>query len=387
MTAITPELGPLRCWAEIDLEALRDNARRCRELAGIRGDEPSSGPAPEIMAIVKADAYGHGLERVAATLADRVDWFGVANVREAARARGAAGVDVPILILSPPTPGEVPAIVEGGFSISISSVEEVRRFDEAARIGNTKARLHAVADTGMGRMGALPENFASLVGAVRSADHCELEGVETHFPSADEDAGFTRTQIGAFAELIEDLALPGGCRVHLGNSAGLLAFQRETPFANLSRPGLAIYGISPIPDLVAGLRPTLQLKTRVTLVREIPAGTSISYGRTFISDHPMRVATLGVGYGDGYPRHLSGRGADVLLRGRRCPLLGRVTMDQVVVDVSHLEKAPDPGEEAILIGASGEERITVEELASRAGTIPWEILTGITSRVERVDSA
>lgn len=336
------------------------------------------------MAIVKADAYGHGLDRVAAALAEEVDWFGVANVREALRARAAAANDIPILILSPAVPDEVPAIVEGRFSACVSTREEVRRYGDAAAERSLPARLHAVADTGMGRMGARPEDFADLVAAIRETDNCELEGVETHFPSADEDPDFTRSQIAVFQRLLPDLDLPADCRVHLGNSAGLIAFQNETPRADLVRPGLALYGVSPLADSDAELRPVLHLKTRVTLVREIPEGTGISYGRTFISERPMRVATLGVGYGDGYPRHLSGEGAEVLVRGHRCRLLGRVTMDQIVVDVTHLDQPPIVGETAVLIGADRDEWLTATELASKAGTIPWEILTGITSRVERI---
>lgn len=375
MTVLSPDITTLRCWAEIDLGALRHNARVCRDLLG----EESA-----LMAIVKADAYGHGLERVVTALVDEVDWFGVANVREAIRARTAAATEIPILILSPATREEIPEIVEGRFSASVSTIAEVEGFAEAAAARGVVARVHAVADTGMGRMGARPEEFPDLVKKILSSPDCELEGVETHFPSADEDEDFTESQIELFSQLLATVELPPRCRIHLGNSAGLLAFQKETPFANLARPGLAIYGISPFSDRGSGLRPALTLKTRVALVREIPEGTSISYGRTFISDRPMRVATLGVGYGDGYPRALSGHGADVLIRGKRCAVLGRVTMDQVVVDVSDLAESPEIGEEAVLIGSQGGETISASETAEKAGTIPWEILCGITSRVERV---
>ncbi|MCB1087379.1 MAG: alanine racemase, partial [Verrucomicrobiae bacterium] len=156
-------------------------------------------------------------------------------------------------------------------------------------------------------------------------------------------------------------------------------------FATAIRPGLALYGVSPLPDFQAALRPVLTWKTRLTLVRDVPAGTTISYGRTYTAPRPLRIATLAVGYADGYPRQLSGRGADVLIRGRRCPVLGRVTMDQVVVDVSHLPDSPIPGDEAVLLGRQGEtEEISAAELAEKAGTIPWEILTGIGPRVVRV---
>lgn len=336
------------------------------------------------MAIVKADAYGHGLEHVVTALANEVEWFGVANVREAQRTRVAAGSEVPVLILSPPTPGEIEAIVTGRFSASVSTPEEIVAFAAAAEKLKIDAKLHAVADTGMGRMGAQGEAFQDLAKQISETPGCLLEGLETHFPSADEEPDFTTDQIKDFQRLIKSIDRDEHCEIHLGNSAGLLGFHDATPFATLTRPGLALYGISPFEEKNSTLRPALSLKSQITLVREIPAGTSISYGRTFIAEKPMRVATLGVGYGDGYPRHLSGADMDVLIQGTRCRLLGRVTMDQIVIDISHLEEVPACGEEVILIGRQGEEEITVSEMAKKAGTIPWEILTGITSRVERV---
>ncbi len=369
-------LPPPRCRAEIDLKALRSNVKVCRDLAG---------EACGIMAIVKADAYGHGLKEVVACLSDLLDWFGVANFREALRARAAAGERSPhFLILSPAIPEEIEPIVANGFSASVSLPSEVEAYAAAAARLGLKARLHAVVDTGMGRMGCRPSAFAALVEQIRRNDHCELEGIETHFPSADEDADFTRAQIETFRSLLKEAGSGAGCHVHLGNSAGLIEFHDRTPFATLARPGLALYGVSPLPDAEVALTPVMTLKTRVTLVREIPAGAGISYGRTFVSKQPMKVATLAVGYGDGYTRHLSGKKAEVLIGGTRCPVLGRVTMDQIVVDVSHLSGEVKSGDEVVLIGAQGTERITVSELAEKAGTIPWEILTGITNRVERV---
>jgi len=368
-------LPPPRCLAEIDLNALRANVDVCRGLAGA---------ACDLMAIVKADAYGHGLGEVVAALRDTVTWFGVANFREALRARAAAGEKNPrVLILSPATPEEIEPIVANGFSGSVSRHSEVAAYGAAAaRLGKT-ATLHAVADTGMGRMGCPAGEFASLVRTIQETPHCRLEGVDSHFPSADEDAEFTRNQIEEFRELLDTIDV-GDAHIHLCNSAGLIGFSVETRFTSLARPGLALYGISPLPGAAMQLRPVMSLKTKVTLVRRISPGTGISYGRTFIAERGMTVATLGVGYGDGYPRHLSGSGAEVLIAGERCPLLGRVTMDQIVVDVSALARDVVAGEEAVLIGRQGELEITAGELAQKAGTIPWEILTGITNRVERV---
>ncbi len=337
------------------------------------------------MAIVKADAYGHGLKEVVACLSDSLDWFGVANFREALRARAAAGERRPhFLILSPAIPEEIEPIVANGFSASVSLPSEVEAYATAAARLGVKACLHAVVDTGMGRMGCQPSAMAALVEQIRQNHHCQLEGIETHFPSADEDAEFTLSQIEVFRSLVQEVSPGPGCHVHLGNSAGLIGFHDRTAFTTLSRPGLAIYGVSPLADSAVALTPVMTLKTHVTLVREIPSGAGISYGRTFIAKRPMVVATLAVGYGDGYTRHLSGKKSDVLIGGRRCPVLGRVTMDQVVVDVSHISGSVGSGEEVVLIGTQGTEQITAGELADKAGTIPWEILTGITNRVERV---
>jgi len=375
MTTPLPADPPPRCRAEVDLGALRGNAEVLASLAG---------PRCGLMAIVKADAYGHGLPEVVAALAGRVGWFGVANFREARRARKAAGEHrADFLILSPAAPEEVEAVVADGFSGSVSLPEEVEAYAAAAEKLGTVARLHAVVDTGMGRMGARPEEFPGLVERIRRDPFCRLEGIASHFPSADEDEAFTRDQIARFRTLLEAVQPEPGCHVHLGNSAGLIGFQEAMPFATLARPGLALYGISPLPGSETGLKPVMSLKTRVTLVRDLPAGSGVSYGRTYVTERPIRVATLAAGYGDGYPRHLSGHDASVLIGGTRCPLLGRVTMDQILVDVTASDGVKR-GDEAVLIGRQGGAEITVAEIAEKAGTIPWEILTGITSRVVRV---
>lgn len=368
-------LPPPRCHAEVDLAALRANVEVCQDLAGADC---------KLMAIVKADAYGHGLDEVVTALRDKVGWFGVANFREALRARAAAGDrDINVLILSPATPEEIEPIVDRGFSGSVSLMSEVAAYGTAAaRLGKI-AKLHAVADTGMGRMGCPPGEFPDLMKMIRENPHCFLEGIDSHFASADEDEEFTLTQIAEFRKLL-DATDPGDALVHLCNSAGLIRFSAKTAFASLARPGLNLYGISPLPEAREQLRPVMSLKTRVTLVRKIAPGTGISYGRTFIADREMTVATLGVGYGDGYPRHLTGSGAEVLIAGQRCPLLGRVTMDQIVVDISSIAREVIAGEEVVLIGRQGDSEITANELAQKAGTIPWEILTAITNRVERV---
>ena len=205
----------------------------------------------------------------------------------------------------------------------------------------------------------------------------EIEGIGSHLPSADEDEDFTRAQFAKYAEILRSLGGPERFRWrHLSNSAGLLGYGRES--CNLARPGLMLYGISPLPRHPVKLKNVMSLKSRVTLVRTLPAGHGVSYGRAFVTTRPTRVATVGIGYGDGYPRHLSGNGAEAFIRGRRFPLLGRVTMDQIMVDVTGSDVAE--GDEVELFGPN----IRVDEVAAKAGTIAWEILTGITPRVVRV---
>ena len=371
------KLSGFRSWAEIDLEALRLNARACRKAA--------AGQC-EIMAVVKADGYGHGANEVSKAIENDVDWFGVANAREAIELISVLRPEKArrILMLGPALESERKELIEHDIAGSISTRGEAEAFDrEADRLGRI-ARVHAIADTGMGRMGAGEGDLASMISAIQELPNLQLEGIASHLPSADEDPEFTRKQIDRFRALIGSLSLDESVSIHLGNSAGLFGFAEDLGFTTLVRPGLAIYGVSPLPEFQEPLRPALALKTRITLVRELPAGASVSYGRTFSTERPTVAATLGIGYGDGYPRHLSGQGAEVLIAGRRCPLLGRVTMDQIVVDVTDLERPVHPGDEVVIIGSQGDEAITASEIAEKAGTIPWEIFTGITGRVRRV---
>lgn len=367
---ITDSTAQLRTWAEIDLSALRHNLEIARGYAGER----------QIMAVVKADAYGHGLAAVADALSDEVRWFGVANVAEGLEVTAHAPGKV--FVLGPILPHERAVAVGNGFVIAVSNLEETVAIDAIAKELGIKATVHLSIDSGMGRMGCLVSQAVELARSIERLKNVRLDGVATHFPSADEDADFTRSQIATAEKLRAEL--PDTPHFHLSNSAGLLDFADLQPFATLMRPGLVLYGLSPLPKHQDELRPVLSLKSRVTLVRDLPAGHGVSYGRTFVTERPTRAATIGIGYGDGYPRSVSNRGGEVLIGGRRCPLLGRVTMDQIVVDVSGLEKPPQPGDEAVLIGSQGAQQLLATELAEKADTISWEILTGITRRVQRV---
>ena len=362
---------PKRTWAEIDPSALAHNAGVARAM--------SDGAA--VMAVVKADGYGHGLNEATRALLSEVDAFGVATLREALEVREITGPEVPVMVLGALLPDERETALRADLSVTISSLDEAIAYSELADELGTKARAHLVLDTGMGRVGFLEPDFAAEGAALAALGGLELEGVATHFPSADEDPVFTEAQIERFAATCATEGITTRWK-HLSNSAGILAFGAAG--GDLVRPGLMLYGVSPLPEHADKLRPALAWRVRITQVRDLPAGAGVSYGRRFVTEHPTRVATLAVGYGDGYPRHLSGSGAAVLIAGQRCPILGRVTMDQIMVDTNALDLAPAPGDIATLLGADGEELITAAELAEQAGTIPWEILTGIMPRVKRV---
>jgi alanine racemase len=211
----------------------------------------------------------------------------------------------------------------------------------------------------------------------------KIHSLSTHLPVSNEDADFTRTELAHFADLVKKLRaeFPGDYKAHVLQSAGVLAFA-DPPF-DIVRAGLMLYGIAPLSDFQKLLRPVMTWKTRIALIRDMPAGHGISYGRTFITPSEMRVATLSAGYADGYPRHLSNREAAVLVRGQRCALLGRVTMDLMMIDVSNVAGA-DVGDEVVLMGRQGDQEVSATELAEKANTITWEITTRIGSRVRRV---
>jgi alanine racemase len=359
---------PDRCWVEIDTAVLRHNVASLRQFL-------SSGV--KIAAVIKADAYGHGLETVAQALTDAADLFGVASLAEAKRIR-AAGIQRPVMILGPALPEERAGIAQHRFIPTVSTADEAAGYAEATK--GAPLSIHFVIDTGMGRIGLWPNAAIKEFQLIKTFENLRVETISTHLPIADDDPVYTEKQLER-ARVEFDRFSPDSTTVL--NSAGILRFASFARPGDIVRAGLTVYGISPIPEFQAQFRPALTWKTRVILVRDIAPGRSISYGRTFITDRLTRIATLAAGYGDGYQRHLSGQNVDVLIGGKRCRLLGRVTMDQIMVDVSHLGSI-NQGDEAILVGSQGEETILASELATKAGTIAWEIFTGITKRVVRV---
>ena len=359
-------VSPPRAWAEIDLTALRANLAVARQACGVA-----------VMAVVKAGAYGHGLEEIAKTLAaEEIAFFGVANVREARQIRH-AGVATRIYLLGPTWSAEREEIVAREWTPCLSSFEEAQEFNRLAVARGVRLKVHLAVDTGMGRGGFVAEGLPATLAALERLEGLEIEGIGSHLPSADEDEEFTRRQMARFETIIDELG--GAARFrwrHLSNSAGILGYANGV--CNLVRPGLMLYGIAPLPGFQPQLRAVMTLKSRVTLVRTLPAGHGVSYGRAFVTTRPTRVATVGIGYGDGYPRHVSGHGAEVWIDGRRYPILGRVTMDQMMVDVTDGPDVPE-GAEVERFG----QHLPVAEVAANAQTIVWEILTGITPRVQR----
>ncbi|MBI2947708.1 MAG: alanine racemase [Verrucomicrobia bacterium] len=368
-----------RCWAEIDLGALRDNLAWLRRRAG---------PQVRILTVVKADAYGHGLKQIAALLMQSgTDLFGVANLTEA-RAIRQVGKGWPILMLGACLPEEIETAVRDAVMPTISSMDEARLFASAAKRLHKPVDLHVKVDTGMGRLGATIRDAAALIRQIEQMEGLKLAGVYTHFALAEDDPGFTRLQRTRFGQVIRDLRRTGihAPLFHSNNSAGVLCEPRSN--LGLVRPGLLVYGILPkgrrrLPSEVAPwLRPALSWRCRVSLVKEISRGTPLSYGRTFIAPRKMKVATLTAGYGDGYLRAGSNR-AEVLIGGRRCRVLGRITMDQMLADVSAVPHAK-PGDEVVLIGRQGDGQISAQDVADWCDTVAWEVLTNISSRVPRV---
>jgi alanine racemase len=365
---VSPAGESWRIRAEIDHDALRHNATAIRAAVG---DQPG------IIAVVKADGYGHGGPEVAKTLAPFVEQFGVATLGEA-RAVRTTVTEKDILLLSPCLPSEREAVVKEGFIPVVSSTAEAKAYAHFSQ--GKPARIHLCIDTGMGRIGVWQDEAVATAKEIAAIEDIEVESVSTHLPVADSDPDFTAEELNGWDRFVAQLRpiLPKA-KFHALNSAASL--ERPQHAADRVRPGLALYGISPLPAFQKLLKPVMSLKTHITLVRDVGAGRGISYGRDFITPKAMRIATLAMGYADGYPRQTSNQGAQVLIRGKRCPILGRITMDQLMVDVTDLPRDVAPGEEVVLFGKQGEEEITVEELAAWAETITWDVLTRLGKRV------
>lgn len=339
----------------------------------------------KLIAIIKANAYGHGLVPIAkAGEQEGVDMFGVANIEEGVRLRE-NGIKKPILILLQPNEDEIEGLVQYNLTPLISEFEFARKISEVAVKAKKIIRVHCKVDTGMGRQGIPVDSALKEIRNIVHLPNIDLEGVATHFPCAEiENDSFTLNQISVFSKLLEDLGELGVPYelAHCANSAGLINY--PSSYFDAVRPGIITYGVLPVnnnkvKELIA---PILRWEAKITQVKTIPKGSTIGYGRTFEATYDMNVAIVPVGYADGYKLSLSNKG-EVLIGGARCPVRGNVSMDQIVVEIK-TDKFVKSGDTAVIIGRDGNEEITVEEMAQKAGTIPYDILTGIGSRVKRV---
>ena len=369
--------------AQIDLRALEHNFNLLRRMAG---------KATKILPVIKADAYGHGIEGISRKLiSSGVDYLGVATVDEAVTLRRFFRQSCPdgekksILVLGAILPEETDAVLKYDIVQTVADKDIAGELSKKGRKYSRPVKVHVKVDTGMGRIGIWHKDALDFIKWVKALDFIDIEGVWTHFSSADEKDGFyTNGQIHIFRQLIKDLT-DAGIDIPLKHIANSMAMARfASSYLNLVRPGLLMYGLYPRRDLKKcfDFRPVMSLKTKIVFLKDVPAGRAISYGRTFITAKPSKIATIAIGYGDGYPRILSGRAA-VLVNGIRAPIAGVVCMDQIMIDVTDVP-AVKTGDEAVLLGKQGTGEISAEELAELAGTIPYEIVCSVTRRVQRV---
>ena len=370
-----------RCWASVDLAALSQNYRSIRRVVT---------PGCRYRALVKADGYGHGAATVASLLQkEGADWFGVATLEEALKLRR-QGIYRPILVLGYTDPAAASILASNTITQTLFSEEYALQLAQEAARADCTVDCHVKIDTGMSRLGFEAENPGTvpLIEKLAAESRLHLTGIFTHFAVADEDPEvsreFTERQFTLFMQVCNRLQAAGvnvGLR-HCCNSAGTLL--HPDYHLDMCRIGLSQYGLDPDPcmkDLLQ-IRPAMSLYTVVSMIKEIPAGATVSYGRQYTAPSPRRIATVAIGYADGYPRALSNR-AEMLLHGKRAPVVGRVCMDQLMLDVTDLPEAR-MGDIAVAAGCEGDESITFDDWARWAGTINYEVLCGISKRVPRL---
>ena len=367
-----------RVYAKVDLDAIASNMKAMKALL------------PEqtgMLGVVKADAYGHGAVPVARAIEPYVSGFAAATAEEAVQLRK-AGLKGLILVLGVPFPEDFEDLIRWEIRPAVFEWEQAKELSRLALLCHKVLPIHLAVDTGMSRIGMKPgEEALELVKRVSCLEGIRIEGIFTHFSRADEkDLSCTEEQLNAF-EAFDRQLREQGIRIplrHCSNSAAIVGGLSSNQL-ELCRAGIALYGLYPSGEVrkdLAALTPALELISCVSCLRDIGPGTAVSYGGTFVADRPMRIATIPVGYGDGYPRSLSGKGA-VLIHGQRAPILGRICMDQFMVDVSHI---PDVRnfDEAVLLGFQGGEHISAEEIAEVSGGFHYEILCGLNKRIPRV---
>jgi alanine racemase len=362
-------------WLEVDLSAIADNVRCLCETIG---------PEVSLLAVLKADGYGHGALKVARTaLNNGASMLGVACVSEGLALRQ-DGVTAPILVLGYTPAWQARQAVLDDINVTVFDLDVARAFSTAATELNRPARLHVKVDTGMGRLGLQPDEVLPFLAEITPLPGLAVDGLFTHFSVADSDLDYTRLQLGRFRGVLDQVRRAGHAipYIHAANSAGLLALPQAR--FNLVRAGIALYGLTPSPQvsLPEGMRPALAFKTEIAQVKTLPPGSYVGYGNTYQTRVEERIAVIPVGYADGF-RRAPHHWGHVLVRGERAPVVGRVCMDQSMIDVTQIPGVRR-GDEVVLIGRQGEEEITVEQVAERLGTINYEVISEILARVPRV---
>ncbi|MCX7718120.1 MAG: alanine racemase [Candidatus Sumerlaeaceae bacterium] len=362
-------------WAEIDVGAVRHNFRQMRGLAS---------PAVRVFAVVKADAYGHGAVPVARALADEgADMLCVARVEEALELRR-NGLRAPLLVFAPPFLLQAELLIAANARGVVCASDHIEAAAAAARRHGHRLAVYLKVDVGMGRLGCKPADALALARSIRATSNLQLEGVMSHLPCADgPPESLTRQHIAIFDSVRRLFEASGfhGLVWHLANSAATMDYP-EAHF-DAVRTGIALYGQYPSPDIRrrVDLRPAMSLKTRIVYLKDVPKGTGLSYGHTFIAPRPMRVATVPIGYADGYPRHASNRTV-MLVRGCEAPVVGRVCMDQVLLDVTDCPGVQQ-GDEVLVFGRSGDHFLPADAVAAMYGSIGYELTTRLGRRVPR----
>ena len=356
---------------------------RCdRLLANLKTLTQHAGPYSQVMAVVKANAYGHGLVEIAKYLSAEVAYLGVASVREALTLKEER-IETPIFLFGRLLGSEIPAVLADGITLSVSSFDESRTISEVSESFGRRTPVHIKVDTGMGRLGIPFGRAFSEIEKMATLRGIALEGIYTHFPTAEREDGFTHRQLQDFGLLLQALEKKGITfrYRHAANSAGSLKVR--TPILNLVRPGLMLYGLYPDISLrdLASVSPILSLKSRIISLKRLQPGESVGYGRDFVTDRPTTIAILPVGYSHGYPFGLSNR-SFVLFKGRRHPIAGRVSMDYLAINLG--DTAAGMGDEVTLLGEDEGEAIRAEDLAAWAQTIPYEIVTRLAPNLPRI---
>jgi len=363
-------------WALINLAVVRHNLRKIREKIG---------PSIRIMAVVKADGYGHGMLKISQViLKEKVDALAVANVEEGVELRE-GGIGASILILGPLSEEGVEPLIHYHLTPTVIDEGMVQKLSGIARSTQKEIGVHINVDTGMGRIGVPYEKAVSFIEKVRGMEGIRIKGIYTHFSSAEEkDKAFSLLQVERFQNILKKLKERKIYPLlkHASNSAAVLDLPDS--YLNMIRPGLLIYGYYPSLYVSRSitLKPSMSLRCKIMFIKKVSSGTSIGYGRSYITPRPTSIAILPIGYAHGYPYSLSNK-AEVLIGGRRAPVIGKICMDQTLVDVGHIRETK-VGDEVVLWGTQGEENLSLEEISLKANTIPYELLTNVGKGVQRI---